>query len=94
MYEFMVRWNYALPSPWPPVNYDYSQKLKESNLRRVDQARFKQEQEVDAEGRLKVFEIEHYSGIFKDSRGKTYDLRPKELCPSYSNFAKKEKLEL
>jgi len=23
VYEFAVRWHYALPSPWPPVDYDY-----------------------------------------------------------------------
>ncbi|TNV80126.1 hypothetical protein FGO68_gene9975 [Halteria grandinella] len=94
LYEFLVRWNYALPSPWPPVDYDYSQRLKERNLRKVDIARFKHEADVDAEGRLKVFEVEHYQGIFKDAKGKTYDLRPKDTCPSYSNFAKKDKLEL
>ena len=24
VYEFAVRWWYSLPSPWPPVDYDYS----------------------------------------------------------------------
>jgi len=94
LYEFVVRWNYALPSPWPQVDYDYSQKLKDNNLRVVDFTRFKHEADVDAQGRMKVYDIDNYAGIFKDAKGKTYDLRPKESCPSYSNFAKKGKLEL
>lgn len=66
VYEFAVRWWYALPSPWPPVDYDYSKKLNENNLRRVDLSRFKSEPDV-VEGLKKVFEQDCYSGIFKDS---------------------------
>ena len=94
LYEFKVRWNYALPSPWPPVDFDYSPRLKEKNLRKVDYARFKQEPEVNQEGRIKVYEIDHYPGMFKDSKGNTYNLRPMETCPSHNNFAKKDKVEL
>jgi len=92
-YELAVRWWYALPSPWPPVNFDYSQKLKENNLRQVDLSRFKSEPE-EVEGLKKVFEIESYSGMFKDSKGHTYDLRPHETCPSLNNFLNKDKTEL
>jgi hypothetical protein len=64
-------------------------------LRRVDAGqRFKAEPEVDDKGLKKVYEIENYSGKFKDSKGTTYDLRPKETCPCISNFMKKERLEL
>ena len=58
-YEFAVRWWYALPSPWPPVNYDYSQKLKENNIRLVESSRFKSEPE-EVDNLKKVFEIECY----------------------------------
>ena len=26
LYEFSVRWNYALP-PWPPADFDYTERL-------------------------------------------------------------------
>lgn len=92
--EFCIRWWYALPEPWPPVNYDYTAKLKERNLRKVDQQRFKQEPELDAEGRKKVYEIEYFNGYFRDSSNVIHDLRPMETCPSQNNFAKKEKADL
>jgi hypothetical protein len=95
VYEFAVRWWYALPEPWPPADYDYSAKLVEQGLRKVEGGqRFKQEPEVDQDGLKKVYEIDNYPGVFKDSKGQRYDLRPKETCPCTSNFAKKERLEL
>jgi hypothetical protein len=93
VYEFAVRWWYALPSPWPPVDYDYSTKLREHGLRRVDQSRFKSEPEV-VDGLRKVYEIESYAGLFKDMQGRSYDLRPQETCPSLNNFLKKDRSEL
>lgn len=30
--------------------------------------------------------VQGYDGIFKDFNGKTYDLRPKESCPSFENL--------
>ncbi len=68
VYEFAVRWWFALPSPWPPVNYNYSDKLKENGLRQVEALRFKSEPEV-VDGLKKVYEIECFSGKFKDSKG-------------------------
>ncbi len=95
VYEFAVRWWYALPEPWPPVDYDYNTKLKEAGLRKVEAGqRFKAEPDVDAEGLKKVYEIENYAGKFRDSKGINYDLRPKETCPCISNFMKKERGEL
>ena len=66
VYEFAVRWWYSLPSPWPSVDYDYSQKLKEKNLRRVDLSRFKSEPDI-VDGLKKVYEQDCYSGILKDA---------------------------
>ncbi len=95
VYEFAVRWWYALPEPWPPVDYDYNTKLKEAGLRKVEAGqRFKAEPDVDAEGLKKVYEIENYAGKFRDSKGINYDLRPKDTCPCISNFMKKERGEL
>jgi hypothetical protein len=64
--ELAVRWWHSLPK-WPPVDYDYSAKLKASNLRRVDLSRWKLEQEEDEHGFKKAFELECYPGVFKDS---------------------------
>jgi hypothetical protein len=70
VHEFAVRWWYALPEPWPPVDYDYTPKLTENGLRRVDAGqRFKMEPEIDEKGLKKVYEIEYYNGYFKDSKG-------------------------
>lgn len=49
---------------------------------------------MDQQGLKKVFEVDNYPGVFKDSKGVLYDLRPKETCPSVANFSKKEKSEL
>ncbi len=77
VYEFAVRWWYALPEPWPPVDYDYEPRLKEAGLRRVEAGqRFKAEPELDDQGLRKVYEIYNYAGKFKDSKGVTYNLRP------------------
>ena len=86
VYEFAVRWSYALPS-WPPKDFDYGAKLKENNLRKVEFARFKAEAELDGDNLKKVYEVEHFEGRYRDSAGVTYDLRPMETCPSLSNFS-------
>ncbi len=36
VHEFAVRWWYALPEPWPPVDHDYTPKLTEHGLRKVE----------------------------------------------------------
>lgn len=60
VYELSVRWNYALP-PWPPLDFDYSAKLRERGLRRVDAQRFRAEAEVE-NGLKKAVEVEGYNG--------------------------------
>lgn len=60
----------------------------------MDAARFKNEVDVDAKGNRKAYEIDSYSGIFKDSENKTYDLRPLETCPSLNNFSRMDKKAL
>lgn len=82
--EFAVRWWYALPK-WPPENYDYTEALKANNLRKVEVKNWKLEPE-ELDGLKKVFELETFEGVFKDSQGNTYDLRPMDTCPSLNNF--------
>lgn len=62
-------------------------------MRRVEFSKFKSEPDL-VDGKLKVYEIEGYSGKFKDASGKTYDLRPMESCPSISNFSRMDKADL
>jgi hypothetical protein len=87
--ELAVRWWYALPK-WPPENYDYTQRLRDNGLRRVEVRQWKMEQE-EVDGLKKVFELETFPGVFKDSQGKTFDLRPMETCPSLNNFLKMDR---
>ena len=41
-------------------------------------------------GYTKCIELCGYKGVFRDSKGVLYDFRPKEMCPSYNNFMKKD----
>lgn len=52
---------------WPPLDYDYSSKLKEHGLRQVEASKWKIEPEEDASGLRKAVEIENFKGYFKDS---------------------------
>lgn len=90
--EFSCRFWFALP-PWPPMNYDYSPHLLSIGLRRVDAKDWKREPE-ERDGLRKVLELDSYTGYFKDSQGKSYDLRPKESCPSLNNFERMETRKL
>ena len=84
--EFAKRWWYALPV-WPPADYDYQAALKRHNFRELEPAAFRSEADVKG-GLRKVMGNEYYEGIYTDSAGRVYDLRPKETMPSLSNFQK------
>ena len=45
-------------------------------------------------GLRKVVEMDTSPGVFTDSKGELFDLRPQELCPSLANLNKKETSEL
>ena len=82
--ELAVRWNYALPK-WPPENFSYEDALRAHNLRKVDAKSWKIEPE-EVDGLAKVYELDTFPGYFKDSKGRTYDLRPLEGKPTLNNF--------
>lgn len=88
VYEILKRWWYALPD-WPEQNVDYKEQLDEKKLRLVKE-NFNFEPEQDDKGFAKVKELEGYTGVFIDSKGKTTDLRDRTMCPSFSNLKKKE----
>lgn len=93
VYEVLKRWWYCCPD-WPPVGYNYSKDLAEKQLRRVEQKYWRIEPEIDATGCRKVYEVASFPGVFRTSKGETFDLRPHDTCPSYENFKKKSILEL
>ena len=90
--EFAKRWWYALPI-WPPAKYDYTAALKQRGFRELDVASFRAANEVKA-GLKKVHVNEYYEGIYSDSAGRVYDLRPQDSMPSLSNFQKMDMDEL
>jgi len=91
--EILKRWWYVLPD-WPPVDYNYEDLLVNAELRRVDLELWKLEPNVDESGKKKVFELEWFKGVFKDFEGKTYDFRPRESCPCFTELNKKDKKDL
>ena len=90
--ELAKRWWYALPS-WPPVDYDYAAGLLEAKLRRVELSTWKLESEEE-NGLRRVVELDTYPGVFSDSEGTLYDLRPQANCPSLDNFRAKDPTEI
>jgi len=78
---------------WPPQDFDYAPKLEEEKLRKVEVRKWETEPE-EVKGFKKVIELDTTPGMFTDSKGKLYDLRPQELCPSLANLRKKETSEL
>ena len=90
--ELAKRWWYALPV-WPPEDFDYKAALKTYNFRVIETSQFKAAPEVKG-GLKKVMENEYYKGIYADSAGKVYDLRPQDTMPSLSNFQKMEMKKL
>jgi len=91
--ELGARWWYVMPE-WPPNGYNYTPGLKQQGLRLVASERFAVEPETDTKGLKKVIVLEGYPGVFQDSKGKLYDLRPQESCPSITNFMKKDTTDL
>lgn len=79
------RWWYALP-PWPDPQVDYTASLDKKGLT-VDS-------DSKEETKEKVQQIAGFPGLFFNARGRIYDLRDKETCPSYHNLAEKPLEEL
>ena len=83
--EFAKRWWYALPV-WPPADFDYDAALKQRGFRSIEPSQFRAAPEVKGQLR-KVVENEYYHGIYTDSKGNMYDLRPQDSMPSLANFS-------
>merc|ERR1719362_471121 len=92
--DLLCRWWYVLPD-WPPDDEAYFKaELEKKNLRKVTLAEWDWEPEVDSKGRAKVYELSQFRGLYRDISGTLQDLRPKDLCPCYANFMKKDISEL
>ncbi len=61
--EVSIRWWYALPE-WPPVDFDYSAKLKELGYRVLDAEKFKLEADT-VNGLQKCVAVDGYKGVYK-----------------------------
>ena len=70
--ELACRWHYILPD-WPP-EMDY--KLYKHGLYLVEEEEFEEAQEINERGYTKVIQVQSYPGLFLDSKGQIYDLRP------------------
>ncbi|EZG78222.1 putative unchacterized apicomplexan-specific serine rich low complexity protein [Gregarina niphandrodes] len=91
--KVLSRWWYVLDD-WPPKDFDYEKELAERKLKRVGFEQWEAEDDVDEQGRTKVYEITHYPGMFRDAKGNAIDLRPMEGRPCYANLAKRSEAEL
>jgi len=88
--ELLCRWWYVLPD-WPPKDPEfYEAELTKQNYRRVDINNWEWVPEVDDRGRKKVYELQQYRGVYRDSLGGEVDLRPRDSCPCQNNLMKKD----
>lgn len=88
--ELLCRWWYVLPD-WPPVDDAYYQaELAKRQLRKVTIEEWEWVAEEDSKGNKKVYELSQFRGLFRASNGDLVDVRPKDTCPNYVNFMKKD----
>jgi len=93
VHQLLQRWWYVLPM-WPPENFDTSDKLKENNLRLVDEKNWKKEVELNSNNFKKCIELPGYKYVYLTKEGKIYDFRPKENKPTFNNLMKLNDIEL
>lgn len=96
--QLLSRWWYSdeyVQNDWPPQEEEYYQEqLQQRKLRKVTIQEWEWVPEEDEAGRRKVYELSQFRGVFRNSSGDLIDLRPKETCPCYNNFMKKDMAEL
>jgi len=90
----LCRWWYAeeyLEKGWPPVEEEfYLAELAKRKYRKVTIQEWEWVPDVDNDGNKKVYELSQFRGVFRNSEGDLVDCRPKETCPCYNNFMKKD----
>ena len=93
VYQLLQRWWYALPN-WPPEDLDVSDKLKENNLRLVEEKNWKKEVDINSDNFTKCLELPGYKYVYLSKDGKIYDFRPEKDKPSFNNLMKLDDIEL
>lgn len=92
--DLLCRWWYVLPD-WPPNDEAFYQaELSKRSLKKVSIDEWEWEPDVDSKGRKKVYELTQFRGLFRNSAGDLIDIRPRDTCPCYTNFMKKDVTEL
>lgn len=92
--DLMCRWWYGMPE-WPPDDPDYyREELAKRSLRQVSIQEWEWVPDVDEKGHHKVYELTQFKGIFRKADGEMVDVRPRDSCPSFNNFMKKDTSEL
>ena len=93
VHQLLQRWWYSLPM-WPPENYDTSEKLRENNLRLVEEKNWKKEAEINSDNYKKCIELPGYKYVYLTKDGKVHDFRPEEGKPTFNNLMKLSDIEL
>lgn len=93
VHQLLQRWWYSLPM-WPPENYDTSEKLRENNLRLVEEKNWKKEAEINLDNYKKCIELPGYKYVYLTKDGKVHDFRPEEGKPTFNNLMKLSDIEL
>jgi len=92
--QLLSRWWFSAPyvaEDWPPQDDAfYMRELDKQKMRLVTCEEWECVPELDGEGRRKVYSLSQFKGLFRNSTGDLVDLRPKDTCPSYNNFMKKD----
>jgi len=86
--QLLCRWWYSLPD-WPPQEESYYQEKLSSHkppLKKVRMEEWEWLDDVDKEGRTKVYELSQFRGVYRGAKGELIDLRPQETCPCYKNL--------
>ena len=93
VHQLLQRWWYSLPI-WPPEDYDTNEKLRENNLRLVEEKNWKKEAEINSDNYKKCIELPGYKYVYLTKDGKVYDFRPEEGKPTFNNLMKLNDVEL
>jgi len=92
--DLLARWWFAKPfidEDWPPKEESYYLKeMDKHKIRLVTCEEWEWVPEEDDKGRKKVYGLSQFRGLYRNSAGDLVDLRPKETCPCYNNFIKKD----
>jgi len=96
--QLLCRWWYVdsyMKNDWPPQEEEFYQaRLAEQKLRKVSIEEWEWLPENDESGCRKVYELSQFRGVFRNSAGELIDLRPKDTCPCFNNFIKKDRATL